>query len=765
MITSSSVAASAAASGSASGSSLANGEKKRQESRSIESSSTPGGPVQTTPMQSSLLSSFLQSQPQYQYQPSTSNTNTIESTNNDEADNAVNQNNLQRPYNSNVEQLPASERMKARQAALAEAELVLSAITTNTSTYTSTSTSKNNKNTSANARRANANARRNNQNQNSNSLENFNLLGVVTSPRILEQTASASSSSRDINSNNNSSHQTQSQTDHNNNNNNNNNANVLDPTFFSSMSAMSSTLSKEIESLNSTLYSYSKSYLGTFPSTTSTGDGFGAASASAGNLDFETELNAINASGGGYGYNYNSNSISNYTNGVGVGGTAVGGGKVKIKVNGKNASSSSGGSGSAMAMTMNMSSMYPYMFGEDMIKGQIANEDLPPEILDLDLSSVEAYIRKCGGMAERLKLRDDGGKEDTDEHEDEDDNDHDHDHEDKELDSNEEGMDDPLETVPQIFFSEYFDLTDPDTFSSLLVLPDDYNHDDDGNANDGDNDFDDSDENDNDAIIQIQNPSQFTQHLDTIELALLHQVRSKSSSFFRETNRFTYLKSLVATSVHDVQSLRRELDTIRERSILDAEMVPVMDKRRKDTMVLKRVLEEIEHVVEVKASVGNLIQSGDYLGAVERIHLARRLLDGEGVDGDGDCNDIHNGHGIVLRKITAMNKIHDQLAQYENLVVSYNIDCIFILKDNTDELLFLNECSVHRSSISLFCVLGHGFIQRVGGIVPIMEREQQWGTADVHVFIQFIDCECFQGEKHNSSHEEMWKVIHHGRHL
>lgn len=670
MITSSSV--SSVASGSSG--SLANGKQRHQESGSNESSSAPGA-VRT--MQSSLLSSFLQSQ------PPNSNVNANENGNNDA--NNVNQNNLQRPYNSNVEQLPAPQRMKARQAALAEADLVLSAITTNSSTSNSTSNSTStssmkNKNASTST---GANARRNNQNQNSNSLENFNLLGVVTSPRILEQIASASSSSHAHDNqhyiNNSSSHQSQSQTNHNNTNNtsNSNTNNILDPTFFSSMSAMSFTLSKEIESLNSTLYSYSKSYLGTFPSSTNTGE-----AASAGNLDFETELNAINASGGGYGYNYNSNSNSNNNSNYN---SNIGGG-------GKNKGASSSSTGSGSAMTMNMSSMYPYMFGEDMIKGQIANEDLPVEILDtLDLSSVEAYIRKCGGMAERLKLRD-GGKEDTDDEED-DDNDHaNHDAIGKGLDSNsnEEGLDDPLQSVPQIFFSEYFDLTDPDTFSSLLVLPDNYNDDDNNNggAKDTSYDLDDLNSDENDGIIQIQNPSQFTQHLDTIELALLHQVRSKSSSFFRETNRFTYLKSLVATSVQDVQSLRRELDTIRERSILDAEMVPVMDKRRKDTMILKRVLEEIEHVVEVKASVGNLIQSGDYLGAVERIHLARRLLDGEGIDGDG--NDINNGDGcgdgdgdgekqerrVVLRKITAMNKIHDQLAQYENLVVSYNIDII-----------------------------------------------------------------------------------------
>lgn len=522
-------------------------------------------------------------------------------------------------YNTNVQRLPPAMRVNARQAALAEAEKVLTAIN-----------SKNNHSNNRGRGAANSiNRRQNESNQNGNSLENFNLLGVVTSPRILEQiTASDATVNHDGNGNSNDNGPTNSQS-------NSNNASsaengILDPKFFSSMTAMSSTFSKEIESFNSTLFSYSKSYLGTFPS----GQSNEFAAASAGNLDFETELNSIN---------------------------------------GLHAGSS---------VSSTIGAIYPSMFGEDMIKGQIANEDLPAEILDLDLSSVEAYIRKCGAMAEHLKLRDvvkdvdDGG------------NDTNHDNgktnhariyvegtqdtnrvngKNDKKEQNGDSLDPTTHSVPEIFFSEYFDLTDPDTFSSLLVLPD---NDDVGGHTHG-NDDEHSRETDHD-IIHIQNPEQFTQHLDTVELALLHQVRSKSSSFFRETNRFTHLKSLVASSVQDVQSLRRELDLIRDRSILDAEMVPIMDKRRKDTMILKQVLQEIEHVVEVKASVGNLIQTGDYLGAVERIHLARRLLDGKIIDNDGnDTREKEEKH--VLRKITAMNKIYDQLAQYENLVVSYII--------------------------------------------------------------------------------------------
>ena len=93
-----------------------------------------------------------------------------------------------------------------------------------------------------------------------------------------------------------------------------------------------------------------------------------------------------------------------------------------------------------------------------------------------------------------------------------------------------------------------------------------------------------------DPSIRIPKPKKLTQYLDTVELSLLNQVCSKSDSFFRETNRFSYLKSLVADLVDEVKLLRAQLDQIHERNITEVELIPVMDKRRKDIKILGQVL-------------------------------------------------------------------------------------------------------------------------------------------------------------------------------
>lgn len=520
------------------------------------------------------------------------------------------------PYNQRIERLETSTRELLRQKAIDEANAVMtSQIYISDGSY----------------------------------LDNFNLLGVVTTPRTLDGSSNgisnskngsgggASDSSRKLGTGasgsvrrnlqtsvaNDRSQQhvdpriksqenvqqssIKSETSGNNLNVTNGNiggsSGMLDANFFSTMSE---SISKEIVSLNSTLYSYSQNYLGHYASL----DGRYSS-----NLDFETEL-----------------SLAGY---------------------------------------------------DDTPSSQRSFEELPDELVSLDLTTVEAYLRKCGRLAQKLKFSSVGsqngsistqavdnptddeniGKSGTDE-------------------CGEEI--DPLKSVPETFFSQYFDLTDPKTFESLLVLEDNEVHVEGENFDVIDGGI--------QPIVRIQKPEKFTQHLDAIELALLNQVRSKSDSFFRETNRFSYLKSLVADSVEEVGGLRSELDKIRERRITDAEMIPIMDRRRNDIRDLGNILDEIGDVLEVKSSVAGLIAAGDYLGAVDAIHMARQLLNGEQFDNDighrSNVNEPRTEERHVLRKLTALNKVNDQLSQYETLVVSRRELFCFFLKGNKIDIAF-----------------------------------------------------------------------------
>ena len=189
-------------------------------------------------------------------------------------------------------------------------------------------------------------------------------------------------------------------------------------------------------------------------------------------------------------------------------------------------------------------------------------------------------------------------------------------------------------------------------------------------------------------VITLRKPETFTTYLDAVELVLLDQVRSKSERFFRETNRFSELQSLVTTSVNEVRDLRMEIQSIRERAITNVEIVPIMDDSRKDLRAISCVLEAVEDVVNCKASIASLMSAGDHLGAVEAIRLARSLLagsapspddgDDEQDDGDSAIEDtaassatslaVQPQH-LSLGKLKALSKVGEQLNEYEKLVV------------------------------------------------------------------------------------------------
>ena len=384
---------------------------------------------------------------------------------------------------------------------------------------------------------------------------------------------------------------------------------------------------------------------------------------------------------------------------------------------------------------------------EEIIEAQLTREEMPEHLRCVDLGSVEAYLRSSGGLALRFHARRGesdmvrvGGEEAMAPRKviDDRDGDNENDHadclqeeEEKENGGREEtqggteavakgmqqmtvedgagasrkGVDDedPTASVPEIFFSPYFDLTDPATFESLLVMGDM------GVGGEAATGLPHEEERQARPKLMSMHPTEpMAGNLDTIELALLNQVRSKSSSFFRETNRFHYLQNQVAGCVTDVRSLREAMGGIKERTVTDVELIPIMDRKRRELRILGALLDEVQDVVEVKGSVAGLIAAGDYVGAVAAIQSARRLLRGDRV---GDGRSIGEGKrereertgqdqdqdqdqeqeqfqanmsptekaeaeaaaaalDFPLGRLAALTKVDDQLDQYESLVVN-----------------------------------------------------------------------------------------------
>ncbi|KAL7547505.1 hypothetical protein ACHAWF_010793 [Thalassiosira exigua] len=428
------------------------------------------------------------------------------------------------------------------------------------------------------------------------------------------------------------------------------------------------------------------------------------------------------------------------------------------------------------ALSGSLAEYEPEMGEDELPSSQL--EEMPRELAELDLGSVEGHLGECGMLGMRFEDRGGGFKASRERSELR------KKRKDEEMGAGEDGREEKsdgddeaaidatnannnnnnvikkddmaateredtkaaaaastLDAVPEIFFSPYFDLTDPVNFEGLLLIGDEEvarirekeaelhaladrkvkdaedaaardagsenvaprpppkrggkaredeaaaaaEADSAGTSLSGDARTTSTPADDN--VITLRRPEAFAENLDSVELVLLDQVRSRSERFFRETNRFSELRGLVAASVDEVRGLRSDLDAIRERCVTNVEVVPTMDDGRRELRRIRGALDAAEDVVRCKASVAGRMAAGDHPGAVEAIRTARALLaggppgddDDDENDGDGDCG----GDGgdpassrprrrhrrLPLGKLRALSKVGEQLDEYEKLAV------------------------------------------------------------------------------------------------
>jgi vacuolar protein sorting-associated protein 54 len=318
-------------------------------------------------------------------------------------------------------------------------------------------------------------------------------------------------------------------------------------------------------------------------------------------------------------------------------------------------------------------SLLQYVPPSDVPMGQLT--ELPPELANLSLASVQEYLEQTGVLAHSFdeRLRFTSGEEQ-------------HWHESIAPDSevnverNEQEFMQQLEdTIPSRFFETYFDLTDSKTFEELLVVnayqknPEESRSTGPSSQHAGSRPQEQKCQHQEDVtdgsnllahvpeclstptqdILKLPPPETFTSHLDKIEIALLQQVRSKSIAFFHETNRFGQLKEWITGLVEEVQRIRTMLSSVTSQSVVAWELIPLLDQQRQDLAVLQAVLEEANDVIRCKSSIGGLLSANDDLGAAEQIQYGRKLLEENSFD-----------------KLVALKTVHEQLSQYENLVVA-----------------------------------------------------------------------------------------------
>ena len=193
-------------------------------------------------------------------------------------------------------------------------------------------------------------------------------------------------------------------------------------------------------------------------------------------------------------------------------------------------------------------------------------------------------------------------------------------------------------------------------------------------------------------------------------MALLKQIWIRSPAFFRALDDIKGLKLLVSQATNHLMDLRQRLQTVDDEVAVRAMRIPQIRQRQQNEVLLcdklmymQQVIKQHHHhhhhhqhyhyhqVLQAKNDIQQLLESEDYLGALDVASLAKNIFNKQLV-------------GIVC-----MRKVGDQLEEYENLVCEVLCNRFIsaaIHFESDDEMLGIsNKDSNQQGDLSLEQIL------------------------------------------------------------
>jgi len=173
-------------------------------------------------------------------------------------------------------------------------------------------------------------------------------------------------------------------------------------------------------------------------------------------------------------------------------------------------------------------------------------------------------------------------------------------------------------------------------------------------------------------------------------MALLKQIWIRSPAFFRALDDIKGLKLLVSQATSHLMELRKRLQTVDEEVAVRAMRIPQIRQRQQNEVLLCDKLMYMQQVIQAKNDIQQLLESEDYLGALDVASLAKNIFNNQLV-------------GIVC-----MRKVGDQLEEYENLVCEVLCNRFIsaaIHWESDDELMVINKEDSQQGDLSLEQIL------------------------------------------------------------
>ncbi|MBW0534221.1 hypothetical protein O181_073936, partial [Austropuccinia psidii MF-1] len=289
-----------------------------------------------------------------------------------------------------------------------------------------------------------------------------------------------------------------------------------------------------------------------------------------------------------------------------------------------------------------------------------------------------------------------------------------------------------ISIVPNIFFKKSFSLSDPETFDLITQTPS-FNSNLNQNSNSSINH-----QSDSSSILDLATDQilqeKLSHYLDIVQLHLVQEISLRSTSFFSALGNLQSLHAQTAFCRSQMENLIHQLDQLKSSVAQRGLDLIRFSIRRKNITKLDHALNKLKDIWNTLRSIEELIQSGDWLTALNLIESL------ESIWNSSRFNSLSTNHlaptstfhsssspsiSLRLNKIKALAYLPDQLSSFRNIIskaLEAELTSILShdLKVNLQNFLNLNpfesdlsqpKSPSHPLSASLEEIMPKGFFQ------------------------------------------------------
>lgn len=207
-----------------------------------------------------------------------------------------------------------------------------------------------------------------------------------------------------------------------------------------------------------------------------------------------------------------------------------------------------------------------------------------------------------------------------------------------------------LETVPQVFFKDDFKLENPRIFDSIIAICE-------NNVSDDTNDS-------LDRFTSQKLQDKLSHYLDIVEVHLVSEIAKRSAEFFTALSNIQSLQEKTRQFGERISTMKFKLEVLKQNQADRGLEIIELKQLRESLLKIHETMSTIQDIKSTQPTIQVLLNGGDYIGALDLISEANRLLDSPVVKADGTNSD----ETIKLTAVKGLMNISGQLEEMKKVI-------------------------------------------------------------------------------------------------